>query len=207
MQLDIIPGKRSSELFLNTKVGLAYGAYPPKVARTIKCPLEEAEGIFTAYHTEMYPGITEYREQYVLPTAIENGEIHLGLGFYLKTDFPDNDIRTLHNATAQFWSILTALTINKMHHLIDEAGYEEDILITSTIYDSIYAEITEDPCIIKWYNDNIVPVMEKDFVVDQIVKNEARVEIGPSWADLTELSENASIEEIQEVLDSYSEQG
>lgn len=184
--------------------GLAYGAYPPKVARTIKCELSVAEGIFTAYHTEMYPGITEYREQYVLPTANAEGEIHLGMGFYLKSDFPDNDIRTLHNATAQFWSILTILTINKMHHLIDAAGYQEDILITSTIYDSIYAEITCDAEIIKWYNDHIVPVMEQDFVKDQIVENEARVEIGPSWAELTELTKDAPLEEIQEVLKEYA---
>lgn len=184
--------------------GLAYGAFPPKVAATIKVPLDVAEGIFNAYHYELFPGISDYRENYVLPTAIEQGQLHLGLGFNLLTDDPDKDIRTLSNATIQFWSILSALTINKMHQLIDKAGYENDIYITSTIYDSIYAEVRKDPEIIKWYNDNIVGIMETDFMVKQTVHNEARLEIGTDWANLTELNKNASVKEIQEVIASYN---
>ena len=117
--------------------GLAYGAFPPKIAATLKISIEEAQQIFDNYHNVLYPGITNYRESYVLPTAKENGEIHLGLGFTLKTDDADRDIRTLANATCQFWSILTALTINKMHQLIDEEGLEHDVKVISTIYDSI----------------------------------------------------------------------
>ena len=181
--------------------GLAYGAFPPKVAASIKIPLEEAEKIFNAYHYELFPGISEYREQYVLPTSKANGTLHLGLGCNIDTDNADKDIRTLANASIQFWSILTLLTINKLHQLIDEAGLEKDIIITTTIYDSIYLEVREDPSIIKWLNDRIVPLMETDFIENQIVHNEARLEIGPSWASLTELSDKASEEGIQAVLD------
>lgn len=180
--------------------GLAYGAYPKKVASTVKIPIEEAETIFNAYHNELYPGITEFRENRVLPTATEYGQIHLGLGFHLQTDDPDRDIRTLNNACSQFWSILTGLTINKLHHLIDEAGYQNDILVTSTIYDSIYFEVRNDPTIIKWLNDHIIPIMEQDFLEDQIVHNSANLEIGPSWADLHELPHEATLEYISDIL-------
>lgn len=177
--------------------GLAYGAFPPKVAATVKIPLDEAEEIFNAYHNQLYPGITEYREGYVLPTALENGQIHLGLGFTLQSDNPEQDIRTLNNACSQFWSILTLLTINKMHQLIDEAGLSQDIYITSSIYDSIYFEVRDDPKIIQWLNNNLIPVMEQDFIENQIVHNSVDLEIGTSWANLVTLPHNADIETIQ----------
>lgn len=182
--------------------GLAYGAFPPKVAATIKVPIEVAEAIFNAYHYELFPGISEYRENYVLPTSQTNGSLHLGLGCTIDTDDADRDIRTLANASIQYWSILTLLAINKIHQLIDEAGLQNDILVTATIYDSIYFEVRNDPVIIKWLNDHIVPIMETDFMVNQIVANEARLEIGSSWANLTELSDTATASDIQTVLDS-----
>ena len=181
--------------------GLAYGAFPKKVAATVKIPLEDAQLIFNAYHNELYPGITDYRENYVLPTTREHGQIHLGLGFYMKSDDPDRDIRTLNNGTCQFWSILTALTINKLHHLIDEANLQNDIRVTSTIYDSIYFEVRADPTIIKWLNDRIIPIMTTDFMLNQTISNEAELELGLSWADLHKLPIDASLEDISTIME------
>jgi hypothetical protein len=164
--------------------------------------MPKAESIFNNYHQNLYPDITEYRESYVLPTAAEHGKIHCGLGFYLHTDNADRDIRTLNNATAQFWSILTALSINELHKRIDAAGYQDSIFVTSTIYDSIYLEVRKDANLIKWLNDNLVEIMVQDFMQDQIVHNECALEVGNSWADLVELSNSASLAEIQSVLDS-----
>ena len=147
----------------------------------------------------MYPGVTSYRENYVLVAAKEHGRVHLGLGFYINSDDPERDIRTLNNSTCQFWSILTALAINKLHQLIDDAGMEKDVIITSTIYDSIYLEIRDNPETIKWVNDRIVPIMEQDFMEEQIVHNSADLEIGPDWAELYTLPHNASIQQIREV--------
>ena len=185
--------------------GLAYGSFPAKVAATIKCSLPEAEAIFNAYHNEMYPGITHYRENYVLPTALTNGKLHLGLGCYIKSDNPSRDIRTLHNASAQFWSILTLLSMHKLNTLIDQAGYTNDIQITSSIYDAIYFIVRADPTIIKWLNDTLIPIMEQDFIPDQIVHNQANLEIGTDWSNLSknELPHNASLTHIQEILDGF----
>lgn len=180
--------------------GLAYGAYPPKIAAQLKIPLEDATDLFNNYHNVLYPGITDYRENYVMATAQRQGEIHLGLGFTIKTDDPGKDIRTLANATCQFWSILTALTINKMHQLIDDAGYEEDVKVISTIYDSIYFEVTEDVNVIKWVNDNLIKAMVVDFMEDQTIPNEAASDIGYNWADMLTISNNASVQEIKDTL-------
>jgi DNA polymerase I-like protein with 3'-5' exonuclease and polymerase domains len=180
--------------------GLAYGAYPPKIAKTLKIPLHEGQEIFDNYHQILYPGITTYREGYVLATAKEYGEVHLGLGFTLKTDDADNDIRTLSNATCQFWSILTALAINKMHQLIDEAGYEENVKVISTIYDSIYLEVDNNAKIVKWVNDNLIKVMTVDFMEGQAVKNESECLVGFNWAEMSKIANYGDLNSIENVL-------
>lgn len=185
--------------------GLSYGSYPPKVAKTLKIPIEEAEGIFSSYHNELYPGITEYRENYVLTTAQANKRIHMGLGCYIKTDKARKDIRTLNNATCQFWSILTLLTINKMHILIDEAGLQNEVQCVSTIYDSIYYIVKNDAEIIKWVNDRLVPIMITDFMTDQVIKNEATAEVGLNWADMHQVKNEATLEDIKTVLNDLKE--
>ncbi len=180
--------------------GIAYGAYPPKIAASIKCPIEQAEQIFNSYHNELYPEVTKYREEYILETAKKEGRIHLGLGCYINSSNPRKEIRTINNASIQFWSILTLLAINKMHELIDAAGYEEDIKCVATIYDSIYYIVKEDTSIIKWLNDNLITTMSKDFLIDQTVPNTAESEIGLNWSELHAIDVKGTEEHIANVL-------
>lgn len=56
------------------------------------------EEIYNNYHQKAYPNIMKQVEEYILPTAKEKGRLHLGLGFYIKTDKPKKDVRTLNNA-------------------------------------------------------------------------------------------------------------
>ena len=123
----------------------------------------------------------------------------------MNTSNPEQEARTLFNACSQFWSILTILTINKMHYLIDEAGYTDSIQVVSSIYDSIYLHVKCDAQIIQWVNNNIIPLMTKDFITDTIVHNEAEGEIGFNWYDTVKISNNASIEEITEAIEKAKE--
>jgi len=182
--------------------GMQYGAYPPKIAASIKCSLEEAETIFHRYHNDLYPGVTKFREEVVTPAVTQHGITHMGLGCYLRTNNPKKDIRTLVNSNSQFWSCLTLLTINKMHHHIDEEGRQDDIRCISTIYDSIYYLVKDTPEDIKWLNDTIVPIMTADFIEGQTVPNTAIGEIGLDWADMTQIPNNATTKEITDVLNS-----
>ena len=183
--------------------GLSYGAFPPKVAASLKCSLPKAEQIFNNYHNVLYPGVTDYRENYVLPTTKTTGKLHLGLGCYIKTDNPDKDNRTTNNASCQFWSILTLLSMHKLNQFIEEAGYTNDIQITSSIYDAIYLIVRNDATIVKWLNDTLIPIMQQDFIPDQTVHNQANLEIGTDWSNLSkhELPHNATLTQIQETLD------
>jgi DNA polymerase I-like protein with 3'-5' exonuclease and polymerase domains len=194
-RLDAIRSKSKQPTF-----GLAYGAYPPKVASTLKIPIDEAERIFNSYHNEIYPGVTKYREDYVLPTTKEQGYLHLLLGLRLNTDDADKYIRTLANASVQSFSLITLIAMCRMNELIDEAGYTDDIKIISTIYDSLYYSITPDPEIIRWMNENIVREITRPYIIDEAVPNGAEGEIGSDFANLHETPNNATATEIAEIM-------
>jgi DNA polymerase-1 len=185
--------------------GINYGSYPKKIAETTRLPLEEAERIFNKYHTELYPGVTQIREKYALPTAKANGKIHLGLGCVIHTSEPDKEIRSYNNALFQFWSILTLLTINKLHTLIDENNLSEDVFVIATIYDSIYLHIKDDLEVIKWVNDTITELMSKDFIENQTVPLTAGAEIGYSWFDSIPISNTASLDDIEKARNKAKE--
>jgi DNA polymerase-1 len=158
--------------------------------------------IYESYHTKLYPKVKAYVDNYVIPTTKAEGKIHLGLGFILNSDDPERNFRTTHNATCQFWSILTILTINKLHQLIDEQGLQSKVQIISSIYDSIYIDVDRDPVVVKWVNDTIIPLLTADFIPNQRIPNSAEAEIGTSWADLLPLPNNASLEEITTIINS-----
>ena len=183
---------------------LTYGAFPKKIANTINCSIEEATRIFNNYHNVLYPGVTRYREHTVLQKTLENRRVHLGLGFYLKSENPHSDVRTLVNATCQFWSILTLLTINKMHYLIDSCNYQDRIKTVSTIYDSIYYELDDDVELIQWLNNNLIENMLVPFIEDQTIPNEAESSIGYNWADMLSIPNKADVDIISNIRQSLN---
>lgn len=158
--------------------------------------------IYENYHTTLYPNIMKQVKEYIIPTVTETKELHCGLGFKIRSDRPETDVRTLNNALNQFWSILTAIGINELHHRIDETFVSSDtVQVTSTIYDSIYGICLADPEVIHWLNENIVEILTKDFVEGQLVKNEANLEIGLNWANTHNIDNGASLEDITKLLE------
>jgi DNA polymerase-1 len=174
---------------------LAYGGYPDDYKGGVITQV-----IFDNYHNLLYPGITEYREGYVLPFTQEHGYIHLGLGCRMYSDDAENSIRSINNATVQFWSILTLIAVNEINYRIEEAGLQNHIDVISTIYDSIYFTVDSDPEIVKWLNDNIIPVLCVKWLQDEVVCNVAKGEIGNNWHELHKLSNDAPIEEVIKTL-------
>jgi len=177
---------------------LAYGGYPDADKGGVI-----TQEIFDNYHDVLYPGITSYRENYVLPITRSQGYIHLGLGCRLYSSDAAKHIRSLNNATAQFWSILTLIAINEFNFRIREERLEKEVQVISTIYDSIYTQNYRDPEILKWVNDNLIEVMCVPYLEfdGTIIENEAKGEIGNNWAELNPINNNASVEEIQAVLE------
>ena len=182
--------------------GITYGAYPPKIAKTLKQPLAVGEKLFNRFHNDLYPDSRDYKDKYILPTAKAQGYIHQGLGARIHSKNPEKDVRTLGNSTMQFWSILTLLAIVKVKKRIELAGYAKDIFIYGTIHDSINAYVREDPSVLKWYNDTLIECMVQDFLIDQKVTLQSNVDIGYSYANCVELPNNCSEQHIIDTLNS-----
>lgn len=200
---DVVGDKKIKKIRSNSKpptFKLAYGGFPDADKGGVI-----TQEIFDNYHNNLYPGITNYRENYVLPTTNEQGYLHLGLGCRIYSDDASGDIRTLNNATCQFWSILTLIAINEINHRIAEAGLEDKIQVCSTIYDSIYFYVEKDAETVKWLNDNAVEALCVDYLHDQVVKNEAAGEIGYNWCDLYQVVNNASVDDIKEIFEKVEE--
>lgn len=180
---------------------LAYGGYPDADKGGVI-----TEEIFHRYHNVLYPGITNYRENYVLKTCREQGYIHLGLGCRIYTSNADDDIRTLHNATVQFWSILTLIAVNEFRRKVREEKLENHVSVVSTIYDSIYSYVTAEPEIIKWVNDTLIPIMCVQYLETQPIENVAEGFIGRNFADLQKLPNDCSTNDIIKALKALDEQ-
>lgn len=176
---------------------LAYGGYPDDDKGGAI-----TEEIFNNYHNSMFPGISKMRNK-VMIQARKDGYLHLGLGCRMYSDDIKSHERTLFNAMSQFWSVLTLISLNELHHKIDINNMQDKVIPNATIYDALYGIVKNDPESVKWLNDTICPIMEKDFMEGQIVHNEAQLEIGSNWSDLTELSHNMSIDQIKGVIDEY----
>lgn len=181
-----------------------YGAFPAKLAKTAKISIETATNLFNRYHNELYPGVSKTRDK-ILNEAKKKGYAHFGLGFKLNSNNADKDIRTLANGSCQFWSILTLLTINKLHNLIDKNNFNKKIKIISTIYDSIYFLVQNNSYTIKWLKDNLISIMTKDFIENQIVKNDISIEFGKDWYNLVTIPYDASLMDINKLKKVYDD--
>jgi len=161
--------------------------------------------IFDLYHTKLYPEITSYREDYVIPTTKKNKEIHLLLGASLRTDNPDKDIRSLFNATIQSFSLITLVTLAQFRIAVKQSGYDIQVRPFNSVYDSIYIDCPNDPEIIKWVNDTLIPLFTQQYLEEEGIPNAAQCELGFDLANIIKIPNNASIEEIEQTISKLKE--
>jgi len=189
---------------------MQFGGGVAKLAATLKCSVEEAEVIYNAYHNELYPDMKKYNER-VGQQALRDGFVELGLGLRLQCpsvrshdkQTASSALRSVANATVQFWDVLTLIGIERFQQHIEEQGYVGKVIMHSTIYDSVYMEIAADTETIQWVNETLIPDMVQDYMDDQEVKLEANLDITAeegTWADLQELPNGDAKAEIKEIL-------
>ena len=188
--------------------GANYGSTEHAVSRSLKIPIEEAKKILDKYW-EMYAKTKEYWKK-IEEQVLENGFAVGALGLKARADLSqikDNakyssTLRSIVNMTIQSYALLMNRTIFRLQEEIEKAGYENDILIQNSVYDSIYIMIKPDEKIIKWLNDTLIEIMLwlPDYAVDWEVKNEAELEIGKSWVAEETIPNNASLDVVKEKL-------
>jgi len=119
----------------------------------------------------------------------------------------DKEARSANNAITQSWGMLLNRAMNATNVRIEEAGYSTDILPCNMIHDAGYFLVRDIPEYIKFLNDVLIEEMEwndDDAIRSIDVPMKASLEIGKSWDKLTQLHNNATVEEIINVLPIFS---
>lgn len=174
---------------------LAYGGFPDShKGGTI------TQGIFDRYHTELYPGVTEFREDYVIPTSQEQKYLHLNWGLRLYSANPKADLLSMNNANFQGYSDLTLIAGTKFRDKYLATGNPHNIMGLNIIHDALYYELDDTPEAIQWVNDNLIKTMVPDFLHNQTVHLRAECDFGYNQKDMITLSNNAALTEINEAL-------
>ena len=93
--------------------------------------------------------------------------------------------------------------MNATNARIEEAGYSADILPCNMIHDAGYFLVRNNPECIKFLNDVLIKEMEWNDdakIKSTNVPMKASLEVGKSWDKLTQLNNNATLEEINELF-------
>ena len=158
------------------------------------------QAIFDRYHTELYPGVAQFRDDYVVPTSKEQGYLHLNWGLRVYSSNPKSDLLSLNNANFQGYSDLTLIAATKFRKLYLANGNPHNIIGLNIIHDALYYELDDTPEAIKWVNDNLIATMITDFLQNQTVHLRAEADFGYDQSALQTLKNNASIEDINTLL-------
>ncbi len=172
--------------------------------------------IESAYH-KLYEVADEWVHIRLLE-ACKTGYVTVAFGLRLRTPILKQTIlgnkytpyeasaegRTAGNAMGQSYGMLNNRAANEFMDRVYKSKYKYDIKPIAQIHDAQYYLVRKKPEIIKWYNDNLIECMQWQELPElkhDKVKLGAEVMIfSPSWAKELKLVNNASIEQIKEVL-------
>ena len=173
----------------------AYGGYPDSHKGGVI-----TQAIFDRYHNELYPGVTQFKTEYVIPTVNSNKSLHLNWGLRLATDNPRGDLLPLNNANFQGYSDLTCIAAVKFRNLYMSQGNPHNIMGLNIIHDALYYELDDTPEAVEWVNTNLIACMTPDFLINQTVHLRAEADFGYNQKDMVTLPNNADLATIIDKL-------
>ena len=163
------------------------------------------QSIFDRYHKELYPGVTKFREDYVIPASNEQKFLHLNWGLRLYSSNPKSDLLSMNNANFQGYSCLTLIAAIKFRNLYLSQGNPHNILGLNIIHDALYYELDDTPEAVKWVNDNLFACMVPDFLHNQTVHLRAEADFGYDQSHMQTMPNNADLSTIVEKLNTLKE--
>lgn len=175
----------------------------------------EAKAIETNYH-KLYKVSDQWVED-IIEKAKKTGYVPMAFGTRIKTPLLAKTVgkgrsvpyaakaeaRSAGNAATQSYCVLTLRAMNEFRKRVWNSPYIYDIMLSATIHDSIYALVRNDTKIVKWVNDNLIECMawnELPELQHDVIKISSGLEIyWPSWANVIEIPNGATEEEIKSI--------
>ena len=179
---------------------------------------KEAKQIEANYH-ELYK-ISDKFTQANIMFAEKSGYMECAFGLRIKCPIlvktlHDNTLtpyaataeaRSANNAVTQSWGMLINRALIATNKVIEGSKYVYDIKLINTIHDAAYFLVRDNPDSVKFLNDALIKEMqwnEHPLIKSNDVLMGANLEIGKSWDKQTSLDNNASIKQIEEIINGF----
>ena len=115
----------------------------------------------------------------------------------------ESEFRGANNAKTQSWGLLTTRAGTEFKNRLDVSNERFNILNINFIHDAIYCLVRKDIKSIQWVNKHLIECMQwqehPDIKSDEI-KLTAELDIGLGWDKMLTLPNNATEDQIQELL-------
>ena len=174
----------------------------------------EAKAIEANYH-KLYTVSDAWMESIIEKAKID-GYITMAFGTRIRTPLLAKTVgktkmpfsaksegRSAGNAATQSYCALTLRAMNEFRKRVWASEYKYEILLSATVYDSIYLLTKNSAKRVKWVNDNLIDCMRWNKLPElqhDIIKISSGVEIyWPSWANAIDIPNGATEEEIKSI--------
>jgi len=114
--------------------------------------------------------------------------------------------RSANNAVTQSWGMLINRALIATNKVIEASDFIYDIRPINTIHDAAYFLVRDTPEAVKFLNETLIKEMQWNAhpsIRSKDVLMEADLEIGKSWDKQTSLPNNASIKQIEEIINGF----
>lgn len=195
---------------------LTYQGTSHTLVKNLGMSEEQAKKIESKYH-ELYKVSDEWVKSH-LDKASETGYVTCAFGLRVRTPLLKQSImnsehtlkeaeaegRTAGNALGQSWCLLNCRAGNEVMRKVWNSPYATDILPCCQIHDALYFFVKDNLKIITWFNQVLIKAME--WQEDPVIAHD-EVKLGgdlelfyPDWSHGIEIPNNASKEQIKEIL-------
>lgn len=188
---------------------LQYSGTWRTIQKTLGCTPAKAKQVEENYH-KLYSGLSAFTKKNI-EFARQNGYVRCAFGLKLRTPklagsigkelTPEQETegRSCSNAVSQSYGMLLNRASIEFRELIEASEYRDNIRLSNSIHDCIYAIVKNDADTIKFYNDTLIKCMswqEDPLLVSDEVKLTAAVDYGKSWDKQYTLKNNATLDDI-----------
>lgn len=185
-------------------------------------PMDEAIAIEESFH-ELYVVSDQFNDRNK-DFMVEHGYVDLAFGLKLRTPTigkcvlgttktppeAEAEVRSANNAVTQSWGMLLNRAIIAVNRRIETEGYALKILPNNMVHDAGYFMVEDNPETVQWLNNALIEEMEwndDDLIRSDDVPMTAALEIGKSWDHQLTIKNNATIEEVTNVLSTIPRSG
>ena len=195
---------------------LTYNGTSHALMQNLGLPENVAKHVEAKYH-ELYKESDEWVKKHI-DEACSKGYVICAFGLKLRTPLIQKAImgdkrtlkearaeaRTAGNALGQSWCLLNSRSANEVMDKVWNSPYATDILPCAQIHDALYFFVKDDLEIITWFNKVLIKAME--WQEDPLIAHD-KIKLGgdleifyPNWSHGIEIKNNATKQEIIEVL-------